>query len=142
MHRGIMSQPTDKKIAKISLEAIENIGSKAEEEYKNKAISGFNFLGNTFKLTTKNEHRSYYQKLIENPESSVLSQAALETLAIIAYKQPITRTEIEQIRGVNCDYAIQLLQKNNLISVVGRKDAVGKPLLFGTTDDFLKRFEL
>lgn len=71
-----------------------------------------------------------------------LTKSALETIAIIAYKQPITRTEIEQIRGVNCDYAVQLLQKNNLIEVVGRKDAVGKPLLFGTTDDFLKRFEL
>lgn len=71
-----------------------------------------------------------------------LTKSALETIAIIAYKQPITRTEIEQIRGVNCDYAIQLLQKNNLIEIVGRKDAVGKPLLFGTTEDFLKRFEL
>ena len=71
-----------------------------------------------------------------------LTKAALETVAIIAYKQPITRAEIEQIRGVNCDYAVQLLQNNNLIEVVGRKDAVGKPLLFGTTDNFLKRFEL
>lgn len=71
-----------------------------------------------------------------------LTKSALETIAIVAYKQPITRTEIEQIRGVNCDYAVQLLQKNNLIEVVGRKDAVGKPLLFGTTDEFLKRFEL
>ena len=71
-----------------------------------------------------------------------LTKSALETVAIIAYKQPITRTEIEQIRGVNCDYAVQLLQNNNLIEVVGRKDAVGKPLLFGTTDNFLKRFEL
>ena len=71
-----------------------------------------------------------------------LTKSALETVAIIAYKQPITRAEIEQIRGVNCDYAVQLLQNNNLIEVVGRKDAVGKPLLFGTTDNFLKRFEL
>ena len=71
-----------------------------------------------------------------------LTKAALETVAIIAYKQPMTRAEIEQIRGVNCDYAVQLLQNNNLIEVVGRKDAVGKPLLFGTTDNFLKRFEL
>lgn len=71
-----------------------------------------------------------------------LTKAALETVAIVAYKQPITRTEIEQIRGVNSDYAVQLLQNNNLIEVVGRKDAVGKPLLFGTTDNFLKRFEL
>ena len=71
-----------------------------------------------------------------------LTKAAMETVAIIAYKQPITRVEIENIRGVNCDYAIQLLTSNNLIEVVGRKDTVGKPLLFGTTDNFLKRFEL
>lgn len=71
-----------------------------------------------------------------------LTKAAMETAAIIAYKQPITRTEIENIRGANSDYAIQLLQSNNLIEVVGRKDTVGKPLLFGTTDNFLKRFEL
>ena len=78
-----------------------------------------------------------------NPiREKALTKAALETVAIIAYKQPITRTEIEGIRGVNCDYAIQLLQSNNLIEVVGRKDAVGKPLLFGTTDTFLKRFNI
>ena len=71
-----------------------------------------------------------------------LTKAAMETVAIVAYKQPVTRTDIENIRGVNCDYAIQLLQTNNLIEVVGRKDTVGKPVLFGTTDNFLKRFEL
>ena len=71
-----------------------------------------------------------------------LTKAAMETVAIVAYKQPITRLEIENVRGVNCDYAIQLLQTNNLIEVVGRKDTVGKPVLFGTTDNFLKRFEL
>ena len=71
-----------------------------------------------------------------------LTKSALETIAIIAYKQPVTRTEIEQIRGANSDYAMQLLQSNNLIEVVGRKDTVGKPLLFGTTENFLKRFEL
>lgn len=71
-----------------------------------------------------------------------LTKAALETVAIIAYKQPITRLEIENIRGANSDYAVQLLQSNNLIEVVGRKDTVGKPLLFGTTENFLKRFEL
>lgn len=71
-----------------------------------------------------------------------LTKAAMETVAIIAYKQPITRLEIENVRGVNCDYAIQLLLTNNLIEVVGRKDTVGKPVLFGTTENFLKRFEL
>ena len=71
-----------------------------------------------------------------------LSNAALETVAIIAYKQPVTRLEIEQIRGVNCDYAVQVLLKHNLIEVVGRKEVVVKPLLFGTTDAFLKRFQI
>lgn len=72
-----------------------------------------------------------------------LTKAALETVAIVAYKQPITRLEIENARGgTNCDYAIQLLLNNNLIEVVGRKDTIGKPLLFGTTETFLKRFEL
>lgn len=71
-----------------------------------------------------------------------LSSAALETVAIIAYKQPVTRLEVEQIRGVNCDYAIQVLLKHNLIEVVGRKDVIGKPLLFGTNDNFLRRFQI
>lgn len=71
-----------------------------------------------------------------------LSNAALETIAIIAYRQPVTRLDIEQIRGVSSEYCVQLLLKNNLIEVVGRKESPGKPLLFGTTDEFLKRFQL
>ena len=80
---------------------------------------------------------------ILNPiREKALSSAALETVAIVAYKQPVTRLEIEQIRGVNSDYAVQVLLNHNLIEVVGRKDVVGKPLLFGTTDAFLKRFQV
>ncbi|MCL2540580.1 MAG: SMC-Scp complex subunit ScpB [Firmicutes bacterium] len=78
-----------------------------------------------------------------NPiKERALTRAALETIAIIAYKQPVTRLEIEQIRGVNSDYAVQLLLSHRMIEVVGRKDVVGKPLLFGTTEEFLKRFQL
>ena len=81
--------------------------------------------------------------LVLNPiKERALTKTALETVAIIAYQQPVTRLEIENIRGVGCDYAIQMLMAHNLIEVVGRKDVVGKPLLFGTTDEFLKRFEL
>lgn len=81
--------------------------------------------------------------VVLNPiRERALTKTALETVAIIAYQQPITRLEIENIRGVSSDYAIQLLLQHNLIEVVGRKDVVGKPLLFGTTDEFLKRFEL
>lgn len=78
-----------------------------------------------------------------NPiKEKLLTKAALETMAIIAYKQPITKPEVEQVRGVDSGYAIQILLDFKLIEVVGRKDAVGKPLLYGTTDEFLKRFEL
>jgi len=87
----------------------------------------------------------YAEKIAEilNPiKEKALTKATLETLSIIAYKQPITRLEIEDIRGVGCDYAIDLLEQNNLIEVVGRKDSIGKPLLYGTTDEFLKRFQI
>jgi len=87
-----------------------------------------------------------YKEAVEsvlNPiKQKNLSNAVLETIAIIAYRQPITRLEIEHIRGVNCDYTVQTLLSNNLIEVVGRKDVIGKPLLFGTTDEFLKRFRI
>lgn len=71
-----------------------------------------------------------------------LTRATLETLSIIAYKQPVTRLEIEEVRGVSSDYAIGILLEHKLIEIVGRKDAVGKPVLFGTTDEFLRRFNL
>ena len=77
----------------------------------------------------------------ELPKKHVLTEVLLETLSIVAYKQPITRVEIEEIRDVNsADYAVQVLLQHKLIEVVGRKDAVGKPLLFGTTEDFLRKF--
>lgn len=79
--------------------------------------------------------------LVLNPiKEKALSNPAMETLSIIAYRQPVTRLDIEHVRGVNCDYALQALLKNNLIEIVGRKDAIGKPLLFGTSETFLKRF--
>ncbi len=88
-----------------------------------------------------------YAELIStvlNPiREKALTKAALETVAIIAYKQPITKLEIEEIRKINsADYAIQVLLDNHMIEIVGRKDAVGKPYMFGTTDEFLKRFDL
>lgn len=87
----------------------------------------------------------YYDMVIGvlNPiREKELTQAMLETLSIIAYKQPITRLEIEEIRGVDCTYSIQTLSKLSMIKILGRKDTIGKPLLYGTTDEFLKRFSL
>lgn len=90
-----------------------------------------------------NPDNAMYIETVLNPiRERALTKATLETLAIIAYKQPITRLEIEEVRGVNSDYTVQTLLDHNLIEVVGKKDAVGKPLLFGTTDEFLKRFGL
>lgn len=81
--------------------------------------------------------------IVLNPiKEKALTKATLETMSIIAYKQPITRLEIEQIRGVSSDYAVDLLLQNNLIEVIGRKDTIGKPLLYATTEQFLKRFEI
>jgi len=97
---------------------------------------------NKIQFATNPQNSGVIEAVLNPIKEKVLSRATLETLAIIAYKQPITRLEIEEIRGVNSDYAIDLLAKNSLIEIVGRKDAIGKPLLFGTTDDFLKRFEL
>ena len=88
---------------------------------------------------------NYFNEIaaVLNPiKEKELTNSTLETIAIIAYKQPVTRLEIENIRGVNSDYAVQVLLKHNLIEVVGRKDVIGKPLLFGTTDQFLKRFRI
>ncbi|WP_102027151.1 SMC-Scp complex subunit ScpB [Salirhabdus sp. Marseille-P4669] len=95
-----------------------------------------------FHLTTKPEHASYFERLVQTPTSSRLSQAALETLAIIAYKQPITRTEIEEIRGVNSDGPVNTLLSRTLIQEAGRKETSGRPILFATTKQFLTFFGL
>lgn len=95
-----------------------------------------------YHLTTKPEHSTYFRKMLESPQSTRLSQAALEVLAIIAYKQPITRVEIEEIRGVSSQRPLQTLIARSLIEEVGRKETVGKPILFGTTKEFLTFFGL
>ncbi len=100
------------------------------------------FLGNRFKLTTKSEHREYYQKLIENPETNVLSQAALETLAIIAYNAPITRVQIDSMRGVSSVSILRKLLAKGFIKEVGRSELPGRPILYDTTSEFLDYFGL
>jgi segregation and condensation protein B len=95
-----------------------------------------------YQLTTLPEHAPYFEKMAQAPTRSQLSRAALETLAIIAYRQPITRLEIEEIRGVKCDRILQLLQRKGLIRDVGRAEGPGRPILFGTTKEFLDYFGL
>lgn len=100
------------------------------------------FLGNKFKITTKFEHKAYYQKLIENPETNFLSQAALETLAIIAYNEPITRVQIDAIRGVGTTSIIRKLVAKGFIKESGRSELPGRPILYETTHEFLDYFGL
>ena len=99
-------------------------------------------IAGTFQLVTKKRNADYLKKLVESPHVSFLSQAALETLAIIAYKQPITRMEIEQIRGVKTERPIQTLTSKGLVKEVGRAEGTGRAFLFGTTKEFLDYFGL
>lgn len=95
-----------------------------------------------FQFSTRPEYYEYIQKLHSPQRKQGLSQAALETLAIIAYKQPITRAEVDAIRGVQSDTAISTLMEKKLIREVDRLDTIGRPILYGTTIDFLKYFGL
>ncbi len=110
-----------------------------EDEKRGIRIS---FLGETFKLTTKKEHKEYYQRLIQNNKTDILSNAALETLAIIAYNQPITRVEINELRGIESSHIIRKLLARDLIKVSGKSDLPGNPNLYRTTSDFLDYFGL
>ena len=97
-------------------------------------------LEDSYQLCTKPELYEYLIKVAKAPRKYVLSDTLLETLSIIAYKQPVTRLEIEKIRGVSCSHAVDRLVEFNLIQELGRLDAPGRPLLFGTTEDFLRTF--
>lgn len=110
-----------------------------EEENRGLRLS---YLGNTFKLTTKQEHKDYYEKLLESPTTHTLSQAALEVLAIIAYNEPITRSTIDSMRGVESIFVLRKLLAKGLIKEAGKSDLPGHPILYKTTDDFLDYFGL
>ncbi|MCK9210087.1 MAG: SMC-Scp complex subunit ScpB [Ignavibacteriaceae bacterium] len=120
-------------------ETVTQINQQLEEQQRPfrimKIAGGFSF-------STKHEYAKYIGYLSTEKSKRRLSQSALETLAIIAYKQPITKPEIEMIRGVNADYIMNTLLEKSLISINGRAETVGRPLLYGTTDEFLKYFGL
>lgn len=99
-------------------------------------------LAGTYQLATKKSNAQYLKKLVDSPNTSTLSQAALETLAIVAYKQPITRTEIEEIRGVKTERPLHTLTAKALIKEVGRAEGTGRAYLYGTTKEFLDYFGL
>jgi len=98
--------------------------------------------GAHIQLSTRPEYAQYVERMLQPIQRMSLSQAALETLAIIAYRQPVTRLEVESIRGVKCDYSIASLANKQMIEEKGRKESLGRPILYGTTDNFLSHFGL
>ena len=96
----------------------------------------------TVQLVTAPDYNEWLVKLLAPPQEKNLSDSMMETLSVIAYRQPVTRADIEAVRGVRCEYAVAQLLKQGFIKELGRKDVVGRPMLFGTTDAFLRRFGL
>jgi segregation and condensation protein B len=119
------------------IEAIEKLQKKYEED-----IYAFQIyaMAGGYQFLTKPAYQASISILLKQKSKKRLSNAALETLAIVAYKQPITKTEIEQIRGVNSDYAIQKLLEKELLVIRGKSDAIGRPLLYGTSNKFMDYF--
>lgn len=99
-----------------------------------------NRFGMSVQLSTRPDYAPYIERLLQPVQKQSLSQAAMETLSIIAYRQPITKTEIEAVRGVKCDYSVQSLLNKGLIEEAGRRETLGRPILYGTTESFLNHF--
>lgn len=129
-------------ILEIDLDELNKLIEIMVNDYKNEN-RGINLvvLGNKLKLATKKEHHEYYEKLMIE-DDSILSQAALETLAIIAYNQPITRLKVDEIRGINSTHMIRKLLSRDLIKEMGKSNDPGRPNLYGVTDQFLDYFGL
>jgi len=130
-------------ILELKEEEITILLESLKERLKNDASRGMQliYLANKYKLATKIEYKEYYTLMVDQSESK-LSNAAMETLAIIAYNQPITKLRVEEIRGVNSDAMIRRLQAKALVKDVGREETPGRPVLFAVTDEFMDTFNL
>ncbi len=116
---------------------------KMSEQYETEARGILLYMTEqTVQLVSNREYAPIVEKLLQPSQTKSFSQSMLETLSIIAYKQPVTRSEIEAVRGVRCDYSVNQLLQIGMIQELGRKDAVGRPMMFGTTDAFLRQFGL
>jgi len=142
----VAGEGVEKSFIAEKLDVSEKEIDKAIEELKKEYVgmNGIHIITyrNKVQLASNPGYADYISDVLNPIREKSLTRAALETLAIIAYKQPITKLEIEDVRRVTSDYAVQVLLDQGMIDVVGRKDAVGKPLMFGTTENFLKRFNL
>lgn len=130
-------------IMNITLEEAKELLLQLKNRYEGEEYGvRISYLGDAFKLTTKEEHKEYYQRLVENPTANTLSPSALEVLAIIAYNQPITRVEIDEMRGVSSVQIIRKLVAKGLVKEAGKSKMPGRPNLYRTTREFLDCFGL
>lgn len=130
--------------SKLNLEIkdVEQASKKLQAKYNGESGIHLLIFNKKLQFSTNPAYSEEVETVLNPIKEKELSKSMMEVCAIVAYKQPVTRLEIEEVRGVNSDYAVVTLSKHNIIDVVGRKDAIGKPLLYGTTDEFLKRFQL
>jgi segregation and condensation protein B len=138
-----LSAKTAAEVVEMDVEVVKDVLKDLQKELvkKGRGIRIVEVAG-AFRLTTVPDHAPFFEKLAYSPARAALSQAALETLAIVAYRQPITRVEIEEIRGVKSDRALHSLVSKDLIEEKGRAEAIGRPILYGTTKSFLDYFGL
>ena len=136
-------------VEKEALRQALDISEEALDETLDALESGYDFdrrglrllrFGAHVQLATRPDYAPYVERLLQPVQKQTLSQAVMETLAVIAYRQPVTKGEIEQVRGVKCDYSVQMLVSRGLIEEIGRKETLGRPILYGTTDAFLRHF--
>ena len=120
-----------------AIQAVERLKEKYD---KRKAGMQIVRLDDSYQMCSRTDYYEHLIRVAATPKKQVLSDVVMETLAIIAYKQPVTRLDVEKIRGVNCDHAINRLVEYDLVEELGRLDAPGRPLLFGTTEQFLRSF--
>lgn len=132
------------RILEVSKEEVKSLLLQLKEKYESEERGlRIRYLGNAFKLTTKEEHKPYYQKfLVSNTDHHSLSPAALEVLAIIAYNEPITRVEIDEMRGISSSFTIRKLVAKGLVKESGKSDLPGRPNLYKVTSEFLDYFGL
>ncbi len=142
---GIVLNDATEIFENITIIKLEELIGELSAKYYNDITSGLTiskFAGNRYRMSTKKENYEWYLKLVDVKTEAKLSNAAIEVLAIIAYKQPISRPEIEEIRGVNCDSIIYKLKFRELIEEAGKSELPGKPINYKVTDKFMKLFEI
>lgn len=141
----VWGQPLEAKAAadvfNITKQEAYDLFKELQEEYEQEGRGiVIREVNKAFQFVTREENADYIERLCTPVKARKLSQSALEVLAIVAYKQPVTKGEIEAIRGIKCDRVMEGLMKKDLVCEKGRSDAVGRPILYGTTDTFLKNF--